>query len=60
MLEKYWHLWYSLGESYTKNNDLCIFFGGGGFFMENIDLGARNNLLKFPPQTLYFIFCGTF
>ncbi len=36
---------------------------GGGVkktFMENVDLGARNNPLKFPPHTLCFIFCGTF
>ncbi len=28
--------------------------------MENVDLGARNNLLKFPTQTLCFTFCVTF
>ncbi len=40
----------SLGESYTKNNNLCILGEKKKIFMENVDLGARNNPLKFPPK----------
>ncbi len=50
----------SVGESYTKNNDLYILGEGEENFRGKRRFRCQKQPLKISPRTLCFIFCGTF